>query len=382
MVQSQSQSSRDMLTALTDATLAVAEGLSLPKTLQRIADTARTLGKTKYAALGVLADDASRLKQFITSGIEPQIMRHIHHEPTGEGLLGNIFKEGVPIRVERIQDDPRSAGFCENHPVMTSFIGVPITNRAKRIGNLYLCDKLDGTMFTDEDEEMLVFLAAHAAIAIENANLHQELQAAALRSERDRIGMELHDGVIQSIYATGMKLEILQSSVQATDGQHEQFQMILTDLNVVIDDIRNYIQNLQRQNNEQATLKNYIEVIATNFRDFSGVKVQYDLPDAMPVLTDLQRHNLMQILRETLANVAHHADADSVFIRLDMTNREVKMIIEDNGTGFDTTLADKEISGHFGLKNIQHRAVRLGGTLDIVSNDKGTTITIRFPIVP
>ena len=370
-----------MITALNEAALAIAEGLSLPRTLQRIADTARTLAQTKYAALGVLADDGRQLRQFITSGIEPQIARHIHHEPRGEGLLGDIFRTEKPINVARIQDDPRSAGFCENHPLMTSFLGVPITNRGDRIGNLYLSDRLDGKPFDERDEEMLTLLASHAAIAIENARLHEALQLAALRVERDRIGMELHDGVIQSIYAVGMKLEIVQSKLPLEPEHVAQFQIIMQDLNKIIEDIRAYIRNLLSVHDEQTALFTHIKNLTTHFQDFSGVQVTLDVRDDIPILSDLHRHNLLQIIREGLANIARHANASEASVSVAHDERELHLTIADNGEGFDTGDNNLISEGHFGLRNMMQRAQRFGGELTIQSNPgQGTVLTVRLPL--
>lgn len=376
-------STPDMLHALNEAVLAIAEGLSLPRTLQRIADTARVLAQCKYAALGVLAEDGSQLKQFITSGIEPPIARHIHHEPRGEGLLGDIFRGGTPIRVDRIQDDPRSAGFCANHPIMTTFLGVPITNRGKRIGNLYLCDRLDGKPFNGEDELLLTLLAGHAAIAIENAQLHNELQAAALRNERDRIGMELHDGVIQSIYAVGMKTEIIQSKLELTPQTTQQFALIQQDLNHIIDDIRAYIRNLITAHEEQSTLKTYIDNIILHFQQFSGVKVTLEIAEDLPMLTDFQRHNMLQIMREALANVARHAEAKHAKILVQTNARTVLFSIADDGKGFNPAETEARPSGSFGLTNIRQRVHRLNGELEIESSPQiGTTIWVKIPLQP
>ncbi|MFP4323022.1 MAG: GAF domain-containing sensor histidine kinase, partial [Anaerolineales bacterium] len=342
---------------------------------------ARALANTQYAALGVLTDDGSQLKQFITSGMEPQIARQIDHEPRGEGLLGDIFKSGHAIRVDHIPSDARSSGFCSNHPQMTTFLGVPITNRGKHIGNLYLCDRIDGQPFDDQDEELLTLLAAHAAIAIENARLHGELQSAALRSERDRIGMELHDGVIQSIYAVGMKIEIIQNRLQVSPDQREQFGLVMEDLNKIIEDVRSYIRNLLTAHDEKTTLKTYIENLIAHFRDFSGVNVVFSIADDVPMLSDFQRHNLLQILRESLANVAHHADATTVEIEVIHEHREVVMRISDDGQGFDANAIDRSAEGHYGLQNIVQRARRLGGMLEIDSSPGGgTTVTLHMPL--
>jgi len=370
-----------MLKPLSEAALAISEGLSLPRTLQRIADAARALAQTRYAALGVLADDAQHLKQFITSGIEPQIARRIHHEPSGMGLLGAIFREGVAINIPDMSQDSRSAGFCENHPYMKSFLGVPITYKGRRIGNLYLCDRLDGQPFSAQDEEVVTLLAAHAAIAIENARLADELKNAALRSERDRIGMELHDGVIQSIFAVGMKIEILRNKLNPPEPYQNQFQLVLEDLNHIIEDVRSYIRNLVTARDEALTLRTHIENITTHFRDFSGIPVALDIANDLPTLNDFQRHNLLQILREALANIAHHADASRVCVTVMTIERDVVLKIEDNGKGFDTQIADREQSGHFGLKNMQQRVKRLEGTMQVNSAlNSGTTLIVNLPL--
>lgn len=376
-----SGSEADMLAGLHEATLAIADGISLPRTLQRIADTARIIVKTKYAALGVLEVKENKLilKQFITSGLPAHSISKIAHEPIGKGLLGDIFLSDHPINVKNIADDTRSAGFVSGHPFMTTFLGMPITYRGKQLGNLYLSDRLDGQYFDEHDERMVSLLAAHAAIAIENAHLHEELQAIALRSERDRIGMELHDGVIQSIYAVGMKLEILHSQFKLTPEQERQHGSILGDLNQIIEDIRSYIRNLLSARDEQTTLKQRVENLVVHFRDFSGIEVNMNIADELPLLTDYQRHNLMQILRESLSNVAKHSGATQVNIAIAEKDKEIWATIEDNGCGFDPDNIDEERT-HFGLRNIEQRARRINSRLDIDSQkDKGTVITLRIP---
>lgn len=263
--------------------------------------------------------------------------------------------------------------------MMTTFLGVPITYRGKQLGNLYLTDRLDGQPFDENDERMVSLLAAHAAIAIENAHLHEELQAIALRSERDRIGMELHDGVIQSIYAVGMKLEILHGQFDMTPEQERQQQSILADLNQIIEDIRSYIRNLLSARDEQTTLKQKVENLVTHFRDFSGIDVTMNIADELPLLTDYQRHNMMQILRESLANAAKHSGASKVDISIMEKEKEIWMVVSDNGCGFDTSTLDSD-RPQFGLRNIEQRARRINSRLQIKSNiGEGTTLNLRIP---
>src|SRR3972149_348029 len=194
------------LEALHEASMTITAELAIDRVLQRIVDIARSLIGAQYAALGV-PGQAGTLEKFLVSGMPQTQIEAIGHLPVGKGLLGILLREPKPIRIRRLQDDPRSAGFSEGHAPMTSFLGVPIISRGKLLGNLYLADKIGAEEFSEQDERLLVMLAANAAIAIENANLYQQVQRLAVLEERERIAMDLHDGIIQSIYAVGLMLE-------------------------------------------------------------------------------------------------------------------------------------------------------------------------------
>jgi GAF domain-containing protein len=185
----------ETLFALSDALAGLASERSRDRVLQRISDLAREVVGARYAALGV-ADDSGRLIVFITSGLTPQERAAIGAPPRGHGLLGVLIREGRPVRTADIGRDPRSSGFPPNHPPMTSLLGVPIVLGDRVLGDLYLTDKLDGTAFTEDDERLALLLARHAAIAIENANLNDELerrltQVSSIREFGESIGQEL-----------------------------------------------------------------------------------------------------------------------------------------------------------------------------------------------
>lgn len=368
-----------MVDALSRAVAAVTGDLSLPRTLQAIVDIARELVEAHYAALGVPNDDGT-LKAFITSGMDTSIAGAIGHEPHGRGLLGAILQSDEPIRLDNLKDDPRSAGFCANHPEMERFLGVPIISRGERLGNLYLTDPIDNEPFSEDDERLIVLLAKHAAIAIENARLSEQLQKLAQSRERDRIGMELHDGVIQSVYAVGMKLEIMRGQFPMTPEQEKQYQGIIEDLNQIIEDIRLYIRNLRTARDEQATFGQRLDNLARHFKDFSQVDVVLDVPSSLRTLNEKQRHSLSQIAREALSNVARHAEATQVRVKVREAGNNLILTISDNGKGFDPDKMDNPNS--FGLRNMDQRARRLGGTLLIESNSNGTTISVQAPFRP
>lgn len=147
--------------------------LSLPVVLRRIVEAAREVAGARYAALGVIGADGL-LEQFVHTGMEAAAVAAIGQLPRGRGVLGAVIAHPDPIRLRRISDDPRSSGFPDGHPPMTSFLGVPIRAHDVVFGNLYLTDRADGLDFTDEDVELVEALAATAGIAIENARLYEE----------------------------------------------------------------------------------------------------------------------------------------------------------------------------------------------------------------
>lgn len=168
-----------------EAALAVASELRLEAVLQRIIDFARQVVPAKYAALGV-ADENGRLVQFIVSGLTKEEQDAIGPMPEGHGLLGTLIREGKPLLIPDISADPRSVGFPPNHPYMKSLLGVPIMLGSRALGNLYLTDRVDGEPFNEEDLAALQVLAAHAATAIDRAELYQQVEASRARAEEQR----------------------------------------------------------------------------------------------------------------------------------------------------------------------------------------------------
>jgi signal transduction histidine kinase len=172
---------QERLRRLLNANRSIVQELSLPAVLHRIVDTARDVAGARYAALGAIGADGS-LEQFVHVGMDEDAVRAIggsvsepcHDLPRGRGVLGALIEDPKPIRLTRIADDPRSSGFPDDHPVMTTFLGVPIRSRDAVFGNLYLTDRIDGGPFTAEDEELVLALAATAGVAIENARLYEE----------------------------------------------------------------------------------------------------------------------------------------------------------------------------------------------------------------
>jgi signal transduction histidine kinase len=300
--------------------------------------------------------------------------------PQGHGLLGALIDDERPIRIPRISDDPRSVGFPENHPPMESFLGVPVLAGEHVLGNLYLTNKLDADEFSAADQELVEMLAAHVAIAIQNARLYEQVGRLAIVDERARIGMDLHDGVIQSIYAVGLilesaRLEIQSSNVAPAD---QLLAHAISSLNDTIRDIRNFILDL-RPHRFSGNLDQGLSRLVREFQANTMVPVTLDVPKWVggSLSTPVMRAVFLTA-QEALANVARHAKATEVVVTAVRVPLGIKLCIVDNGRGFDPTAMNHTV-GH-GLANMRARAEELHGTYTIESApNQGTKITLVFP---
>jgi signal transduction histidine kinase len=378
MTNSTTNRAEAQLNALSDAVKAMTADLSLEHVLKQMAEVAANLVGTRYAALGV-PDGKGGLAQFFTYGMSEKQISHMDHYPLGLGLLGLLLTSPESIRLENMREEPRSAGFCQHHPTMTSFLGAPIISKGRHLGNLYLSDKLDGEPFTAEDERLINLLARHSAIAIENAQLSQQLQTLAVIEERDRISMELHDGIIQSIYAIGIKLELARLTLVEKPEVAEQIISANQDLNRVIEDLRRYIQDLRVGVDRSVNLREQLEEIRGGFKQVSSARLVMDIAHGFAQLSDEHTHAIVQIVREVLSNIVRHSHATEVYLDLHETSSQIILVISDNGVGFDPATVKRGK----GLDNITHRVENLRGTLRFTSQPgRGTTLTIIFPMAP
>ncbi len=376
----------EQLAALHQAALALMQELDLGIVLQQVVDQARTLARAKYGALGVLEEKSEFIDQFITSGITQGQRARLGALPRGHGLLGVLIKAGDSIRVPNIATDPRSVGFPPHHPPMQSLLGVPIKFKGEILGDLYLTDKMtpsgEVTVFSDQDQNLLEMFASQAAIAIKNAQLYRQSQQLALLQERERFGMDLHDGVIQSIYAVGLMLDDAQ--YRAESGLPEVKAMIgqsIEGLNDVIRDIRNYILDLRPQRFQGRHLPEGLEELAREVRahSFLNVNIQIQSENWTQLPPDLTVE-ILHIAREALTNIRKHAHASSVDVTLMRQPETLALTIADNGIGFDPAEAMNNEGN--GLRNMQERSQALGGKVTFTSRESGgTCLELLIPLL-
>jgi len=381
------------LEALHEASMALATEHELRAILQKVVDLSRELSRARYGALGILDHDGLQIEQFITSGIPPEVQARIGAPPKGEGILGQSLFHSRALRVPHINRDARTAGYPPNHPHMESFLGVPIMSKGRVFGNLYVADKLPESSdaiatpstppaeFSQEDQEILEMFAAQVAIAIENAQLYRQNRQLAVLHERERIGMDLHDGVIQSIYAIGLMLDDTQHRLDADPAlARERIANAINSLNSVIRDIRTYIHDLHSHQVRTRDLAQGIEELVRDLETYSMLSVFVEIdPATAAAVTPQQSSELLHILQEALINVRKHAHASTVRIGLRHTDSRLELTIEDDGIGFHRDPAVSH-SGH-GLRNMAERAQNLDGALEVDSvPGRGTRITISAPL--
>ncbi|HNC09677.1 MAG TPA: GAF domain-containing sensor histidine kinase [Anaerolineales bacterium] len=203
---------QERLFALHRASLELVKDVSLETLLERIASTACEQAQARYAALGVL-DDKGKLQNFIAVGMTRDEIKRIDHPPVGKGLIGELMNTETPLRVPVIQEHPRSSGFPDHHPHMSSFLGVPIRTTEKQLGQIYLTEKIDADEFSADDEMIIQMLATYAATAITNAHLIDHMKERDLELTRRNVDMSLLNGIASTLTSSLELDEILNKTL-------------------------------------------------------------------------------------------------------------------------------------------------------------------------
>jgi len=365
----------DRLKEIASAVLYATEGSDLEAVLERIAEVAKEMASTKYAALGV-PNGAGGLRYFKTAGMTDEQIALIDHLPKGHGLIGSIMRERETLCLADMSKDKRSVGFPPNHPPMTSLLGVPIKLGSQLFGVLYLCDKVDGTPFTDVDQMLVETLASYAALAISGAALNEQHSRLRLLEERERIGMELHDGVIQSLYGIGMHVELLRlgGNIRVDD-----MQPLVDSLNEVIEDIRAYISQLRSRTDRKLTLRDCFLRVVERLNLSDKLDVAIEVEEMKLPFTPAVMESICLIINEAVSNAARHAEATHLHLSARSDGGHLLIQIGDNGKGFSVEEAHHE--NGLGLRNMQRRARLYGGEVLIDSRPfGGTRLTIRVPL--
>ncbi|HET7711525.1 MAG TPA: GAF domain-containing sensor histidine kinase [Thermoanaerobaculia bacterium] len=369
------------LLALHGAGLDVSSELALDSVLDKVVERARTLVGARYGALSVVNTEG-RIESFLTSGISKEVEKQIGPPPTGHGVLGVVLREGQHLRLEDIAKHPRSQGFPANHPVMKTLLAVPISCKSPFLGNLYLSEKTDGQMFTEDDEQTLERFAVQAGIAIDNAHLHQQVTNLAIAQERLRIAHEMHDGLAQVLGYVNTKVQAATEYIRRSDTEEAMTQLreLASAAREAYGDARQGIVDLRTLPGPERSFPDVVRDYVVRWKEQSGISTQLTLETgfALPPGAELQ---LIRLIQEALANVRKHSKATSVSIDLHRRGAELVVTVSDNGVGFNPAARQRSEFPRFGLSTMKERVESIRGTLTIQSTPgSGTMVRAEIPL--
>ena len=389
---------------LSTAAIRITAEHELERVLQEIVDSARDVVGARYAALGLLSDTGDGLKQLIVSGVTEEELARIGELPQGRGVLGVLIDDPRPLRLKHLQSHPKSHGFPPHHPSMTSFLGVPILGPAGPIGNLYLTEKRGAEEFTEQDEAFAVLLAAHAAVAVENARYHEERErllseVRSMQVSRDRFFAMMNHELRNALTAVHgwAELWIRKAGPEAPRSAREVYesaQRALTLLEDLLDlsrlDASKLEPNVRKVDAWQVVRESVGSVEPAAER--RGVQIETAGPRTVgPWRTDAQR--VRQILINLLTNAIRHSPEDGVVtVELDATEERIRFHVVDCGDGiapadqavifeaFERSGRDTEQGTGLGLAVSRKLARLIGGDLRVESRlGAGARFILELP---
>jgi len=371
------------LALLNEIGSALASSLELDEILNKTLALLMAHFKVEAGEIFLRDEDGETLRLVLHRGEAAEAFWTRNRYKVGEGMVGQAAETKEPIVSTHLDKDDRVTRQAVVKAGFKQIACIPVTARGEVVGVLTIATRTRKALSQGE-LRLLVSVAALAGTAIENARLHSNVRRLAVLEERERIGMDLHDGIIQSIYGVGLTLEnarmLLRDSPQYAEARLNK---AMGDLNNTIRDIRSYILDLRPRQLRGETIIEGLNRLVAEFRQNAKCEVTMAGPKD-EFLNDLPQAHAMalfHICQEALANIAKHANASSVAVDLWITSDRALLEVRDNGRGFDLETANKAV-GH-GLANMQTRVTGVGGDLEITSSPGGgTTILAWVPRAP
>lgn len=364
------------LESVREITNAILAGAGADEALELIADRARELVGAELASIAVPTDDGRALVLQAVSGAHAEQLQG-QAFPRDGSVSGEVIETGRPSISGDLAADDGAFQPVVRIGEMGPAIFVPLSVAGKPFGTLGVANLHRGQPFTENDLRMVETFAAQAAVAVEYARAHEELQRMAVMLDRERIAKELHDGAIQSLFAVGMGLEA--TAALTDDGEVVQrIDQASQEVDRVIRDLRNYIFGLRPGILADRQLDQALRELALDFESKTGIVTAVDIDESTASELSSRAGDLVQLTREALSNIGRHSQAETCSVRLRRDDEAAVLVIDDDGAGFETMLAEGGPGN--GLRNIRERAESLGGIASIDSKPReGTTITVILP---
>ena len=372
----------DQLALFNEIVTALASSLELEEILNKTLALLMAHFRVEAGEIFLLEEDGETLRLVLHRGQAAEAFWTRNRFKIGEGMVGQAAQTLQPVISHHLDRDEQGTRQAVVEAGFKQIACIPLTARGEVVGVLTIATRSRRTISKDE-LQLLVSVAAGAGTAIENARLHSNVRRLAVLEERERIGMDLHDGTIQSIYAVGLALENARMLLRENPmGAEDRLQKAMEDLNHTIRDIRSYILDLRPRQLQGESVLEGLARLVSEFRQNTKVEVSLAAPkEPLSDLPKMHAMTLFHICQEALANIAKHAKASKVTIDLWTTPDRVLLEVSDDGQGFELDKTSKTV-GH-GLANIQTRVQNVGGDVDITSaNGEGTSILAWVPRLP
>jgi signal transduction histidine kinase len=370
----ESQSQQRWLEALRRITGAILAGCDLEELLEMVADSSRDLVHADLATIITPSGPEDGLVVVAATGKGAAALRG-RQVPAGDSISGDVIRKAEPAILDNVSLDPRSLGTKVREAEMGPTIYVPLRTRGRAFGTLTVANQIGGAPFTPGALHLIETFADQASVAIEYARAQQELERLAVMEERERIARELHDGIIQSLFAVGMHLQAAASL--AEPAMEQRIERAVAEIDRSIRDLRNYIFGLRPGILADRQLAQAIEDLADDLSRNTGVTTHPEVDKTVAADLSTRSTDVVQVIREALSNVQRHARATRCWIQLARSDGTATLIIRDDGEGFDP-------AGHptgQGLANMRDRARNLGGNLSIsAAPGQGTTLRFVLPL--
>jgi len=298
--------------------------------------------------------------------------------PATGSISGEVIAKGEPITLANASDDKRSFQPMVRSGSMGPALFVPLSMRGSPFGTLAVSRLTGSVEFSPTEVSLVQSFANQVSLALEHSRMQRELNRLAVMDERERIATELHDGVIQGLFAMGLNLQATAQMVNDTVVE-KRLEDVVNQLDGSIRDLRNYIFGLRPGALADRQLQQTLSDMAHEFQEASGIPIELDINLEVAAELAGRAGEVVQLARETLSNVRRHAQATRCWISLVPEGRAAVLEIRDNGVGFDASKGSP--AGHHGLRNLRRRVASIGGSLDLTSSaGKGTTVRAVIPI--
>jgi signal transduction histidine kinase len=364
-----------MLEAMREISNAILSRAETSDVLDLIARRARELVGADLASVHVPVPGALQL---VVEAADGELAEAVRGErfPIEGSISGEVVKAGRAIVVDDASKDPRAYQPLVRLQHMGPAVFVPLTSQGKAFGTLAAVNEKGGRGFSADNVSVLEAFGAQAALALDYEGTRAELERLLVLEDRERIAKELHDGVIQALFAVGMGLQ--GTALMSGDPElGERIEGAVGELDRVIRDLRNYIFGLRPGILADRQLDQALRHLGDEFQQRSGVVTVVEVDATVAAELSNRAVDLVQLVRESLSNVGRHAQATTVRVSLFRRDDHAVVEVDDDGTGFDTETATR---GE-GLTNLEKRVEALGGKATIESTPGlGTTVRLELPL--